>query len=356
MGLAAALTPGAFASSDSASGSYTVSGNKVTITFKPGPGSSPVTFAKVVLGSDEPLTAISSTPTNSTCKAAGPYTGSCNYSPAASGPTAISVTFEGPAPSSALVMEFAFEDGGTSIITVPPVAPCPAITLLPPSLPTGSPGQSYSESLTASGGAGPYTFKVSGGALPPGITLGPNGELTGKPTTSGTYEFDVTALDSNGCPGTRHFSIDVYQPVTPACNCIRIKVKIDPTLLNKKHLAPDKHDFGVGFSWRMQCSTGGSGGCKGEIEFKPPEVIAGSLPKSRGLHLSLGGVHTSICSGPCNTTTFGRFEIKLRSRDQLNKLFGRVLAFTVVTRCNGTEKRQQVNVFVDEHGVFRRHS
>ncbi len=170
----------------------------------------------------------------------------------------------------------------------------------------------------------------------------------------GSYEFEVTALDSNGCPGKRHFSIDVYQPVTPEkCHCYTLIVKIDPTLLNKKRLPPDKHDFGVGFEWRMTCSPHGIGGCQGELEFKPPKIIAGTLPKSRGLHLSLGGIHTSVCSGPCNKTTFGRFEIKLRSRDQLNKLFGRVLAFRIDTNCRVFEV-EQVEVFVDKHGVLRR--
>ncbi len=105
----------------------------------------------------------------------------------------------------------------------------------------------------------------------------------------------------------------------------------------------------------MEYSPGGSGGCQAEIEFKPPKIIAGTLPKSRtGLHLALGGIHTSVCKGPCGKTVFGRFEIKLRSRDQLNKLFGRVLAFTVEIRCSAKTLREQVNVFVDKHGVLRR--
>lgn len=35
-------------------------------------------------------------------------------------------------------------------------------------------------------------------ALPPGLSLSPNGKLTGTPTTPGTYEFEVTATNPNG--------------------------------------------------------------------------------------------------------------------------------------------------------------
>jgi hypothetical protein len=243
----------------------------------------------------------------------------------------------------------------TLIVNPMPTGPCPTITLSPPSLPTGAPGQPYSEAITASGGSGPYTFKVTEGDLPPGLTLGADGALTGTPTASGTFKFVVSAFDSNHCPGTRSYSIDVYQPVTPRkCHCLYIYTLIDKTVLNKKRLPPDKQDFGIGFEWGMDC-TRGNGGCHGTVGIKPPEIFAGTLPKSpTGLHLSLA-IDTILCKGPCHGTAFGRFEVKLRSRDQLNKLFGRVLAFKLVTNCpGGVSFSNEVNVFIDKHGVVRR--
>ena len=58
---------------------------------------------------------------------------------------------------------------------------CPAIAVAPVSgaLPGGSTGSVYSQTITASGGTGPYTFAVSSGSLPTGLSLASGGALTG---------------------------------------------------------------------------------------------------------------------------------------------------------------------------------
>jgi hypothetical protein len=52
----------------------------------------------------------------------------------------------------------------------------------------------YSFQLTASGG-GSQSWSVQSGNLPPGITLGSNGVLSGTPTTAGDYTFVVKVAD-----------------------------------------------------------------------------------------------------------------------------------------------------------------
>lgn len=139
------------------------------------------------------------------------------------------------------------------------------------------------------------------------------------------------------------------------CHCERMTVKLDPTLLNKKGLRPDRHAFGVGFTWRMTCSRG-TGGCKGTVVFSPPRILAGTLPApANGLRLNLKKL-TFACKSACRTSTQGRFEIKMLSREQLNKLFGHTLAYTVRLICPGGKGATvQVRVFVDQHGVLRAH-
>ena len=69
--------------------------------------------------------------------------------------------------------------------------------------------------LTVNGGVSPYTFAVTAGASPPGITLGSGtGTFGGVPTTDGTYNFSVTVTDSAGSPASDTKAIQ--WTITPA--------------------------------------------------------------------------------------------------------------------------------------------
>jgi hypothetical protein len=64
------------------------------------------------------------------------------------------------------------------------------------SLSSGTVGRSYSGALAGTGGTPPLSWSVLSGQLPPGITLASNGTLSGRPTTAGTYSFNVHVVDS----------------------------------------------------------------------------------------------------------------------------------------------------------------
>ena len=70
------------------------------------------------------------------------------------------------------------------------------------SLPSATIGQTYSQTLSATGGVGPYTYAVTAGALPAGLALTSNGTLDGTPTTPGAASVTLTATDSEGTPQT----------------------------------------------------------------------------------------------------------------------------------------------------------
>jgi hypothetical protein len=57
-------------------------------------------------------------------------------------------------------------------------------------------GAPYSQQLTAYGGLVPYTWVVTSGAIPPGITLAADGTLSGQPTTAGLFQFEVKLTDA----------------------------------------------------------------------------------------------------------------------------------------------------------------
>lgn len=56
----------------------------------------------------------------------------------------------------------------------------------------------YDGLLEAEDTTGEVVWEVSGGALPPGLELGPSGEITGAPEKSGLFAFEVTAWDEAG--------------------------------------------------------------------------------------------------------------------------------------------------------------
>ncbi|HSY48883.1 MAG TPA: ice-binding family protein [Thermoanaerobaculia bacterium] len=97
------------------------------------------------------------------------------------------------------------------------VSVCPIIIVNPASLPNGSVGTPYNQTVSASGGTSPYTFSISSGSLPTNLLLNSaTGAITGTPTTVGTFTFTITATDAIGCTGSRLYTITIASPGCPA--------------------------------------------------------------------------------------------------------------------------------------------
>ena len=74
--------------------------------------------------------------------------------------------------------------------------PRPLEITTPSSLRPATIGTAYSATLAASGGTTPYTWSVSAGALPGGLTLSAAGQLSGTPTTAATFSFTAKVSDT----------------------------------------------------------------------------------------------------------------------------------------------------------------
>lgn len=68
----------------------------------------------------------------------------------------------------------------------------------------------YSETISAQGGTPAYTFSVTIGSLPTGLSLAPStGIISGTPTATGTFNFTIKVTDAAAATGTQPFQITV---------------------------------------------------------------------------------------------------------------------------------------------------
>jgi hypothetical protein len=104
--------------------------------------------------------------------------------------TGITVTLEAIAKANSGVT-------ATSTITI--VLP---VTYTTTSLPNGSNGVAYSQTIVTSGGVAPITYTVGTGSLPAGLKLNSTGTVIGTPTSSGTSTFTINATDFGTPPLT----------------------------------------------------------------------------------------------------------------------------------------------------------
>jgi hypothetical protein len=87
---------------------------------------------------------------------------------------------------------------------------CPTLMFKPLELPGGLSNVSYEQTVTISGGAGPFELMHIAGSLPPGVSLSPSGVLSGTPTTAKTYHFTILATDlSSGCGSVRDYTLTI---------------------------------------------------------------------------------------------------------------------------------------------------
>src|SRR5580704_3646370 len=115
------------------------------------------------------------------------------------------------------------------------ITPPPAIPTT--SLPAGTEGTAYNQTVASSGGAGTLTFTISTGSLPAGLTMDTSGHITGTPTgPNGTATFTVKVSDSsNGgaLSSTQNLSILINLPPAPAITTSSLPAGMEGTAYNQ---------------------------------------------------------------------------------------------------------------------------
>jgi hypothetical protein len=117
---------------------------------------------------------------------------------------------------------------------------------------TGTAGQSYTGSFDVEGGVGPYTWgTATTGSLPPGLTINTSNQITGTPTTAGTYQVNFSVTDANSHTNSYNNSTyltilgttsDWTQPVG-VCMCGGVPGTPPPAYCQPLHGSTDLIDY-----------------------------------------------------------------------------------------------------------------
>jgi hypothetical protein len=163
------------------------------------------------------------------------------------------------------------------VVSAPQItAPCPAAGVIQ--------GQPYSFPISVTGGQGPFTWQLSSGSLPTGLSLNTStGLISGIPTVSGSFPVTIIVTDS------------LNQTATYTCNIV-----VTPVLAITAPCPSPGAIQGSPYSFSVT-ATGGSGALTWEL-------IDGSLPP--GLILNPA---TGVISG--TPTANGSFSVVIRVSD-----------------------------------------
>ncbi|HQV32367.1 MAG TPA: putative Ig domain-containing protein, partial [Calditrichia bacterium] len=81
------------------------------------------------------------------------------------------------------------------------------------SLPSGTEGLPYQFQLEAANGNPPYSWQITSGNLPAGVSFSSSGQFSGTPTEAGTFGLDITVTDSDNASTTRYMLLSIAPDV-----------------------------------------------------------------------------------------------------------------------------------------------
>jgi large repetitive protein len=175
------------------------------------------------------------------------------------------------------------------LVVTSPFAPAPRST--------AEVGIRFGKSAAVTGGSGSYTWSVTSGSLPPGLTLDPaKGTIAGTPTVAGSFRFVLTASDTEGRKTSANSALSVAARLAVTTSRLRPATEGSP--------------------YRAALRT--AGGVK-PLKWK---VVGGKLPSGVKLSPTLG----TLTGAPKQA---GTYRVTVEARDALGARSKKRLVLTV---------------------------
>ena len=195
---------GANPTPDYLSGHGFIQADAAMATLPAGPPALTLTPSTIYLSQSSTLTWVAAN--SSSCTASGSWNGA----QAVSGSQVLTPATTGSYTYALTCMSTQGSQNGSATLTVQPVPPLGITTT---SLPSGTAGNSYSATLAATGGITPYSWSITSGTLPAGLTLNAStGAITGSPTASASstaLTFQVSDSEKSAQSKTSTLSLTI---------------------------------------------------------------------------------------------------------------------------------------------------
>ena len=192
------------------------------------------------------------------------------------------------------------------------------VTIDTEELDSGTKGESYSQTLEASGGSGDYTWSKTSGTLPTGLSLKTStGKISGTPTKTGSFTFKVKAVDDD--------DDDLYDTAT-----FTIKIYDESDTIEITTASLTEGTAGTAYSQTLK-ATGGSGDYTWS-------KASGTLPTGLTLNSSTGKI-----SGTPTSAGDYSFDIKVVDTDDTS--LKETASFTITIKSSGTSSAVSISGF-----------
>jgi len=182
----------------------------------------------------------------------------------------------------------------------------PAPAIITASLPNGTVGIAYNQTIQATAGLAPFSWSVSAGTLPAGLSLGSSTTnsvtLSGTPTAAASSTFTIQITDAVTQTGTQAYTVTTSNPPAPTITTASlpngaVNTAYSQTIQATGGLAP--------FAW---------------------SVSAGTLPA--GLNLG-SSTTTSVTVSGTPTTTQSNVEFAIQVMDSLSQAGSRAYSVDI---------------------------